>query len=83
MLYELCELIDADTYSFGNFDDFEDDEPFPFSTEGFGMDNAKWEDYVTCMNDEVEEYTPLIGREQEIERTMQVCAAKKKITLFT
>lgn len=78
LLYELCELIDADTYSFGNFDDFEDDEPFTFSTEGFGMENTKWEDYVTCMNDEVEEYTPLIGREQEIERTMQVLCRKEK-----
>lgn len=34
--------------------------------------------YVTCLNDETDNYTPLIGREKEIERTLQILCRKSK-----
>ena len=37
-----------------------------------------WRDYVICMNDQVDSFMPLIGREEELERTMQVLCRKYK-----
>lgn len=76
LLYELCELIEADTYSFGGIDDFDDNELF-FSTEDYPA-SASWDSFVVCMNDEVDSYMPLIGRQEELERTMQVLCRKEK-----
>ena len=40
-------------------------------------DNS-WKTLVTCMNDTVDQHNPLIGREQELERTIQVLCRKDK-----
>lgn len=37
-----------------------------------------WSDYLVCMNDIVQEQMPLIGREDELERTLQVLCRKYK-----
>lgn len=37
-----------------------------------------WKAYVTCLNDIVDGYSPLIGRELELERTMQILCRKYK-----
>ena len=37
-----------------------------------------WKSYVTCLNDIVGGYSPLIGRELELERTMQILCRKYK-----
>ena len=37
-----------------------------------------WRDFVVCMNDQVSEQMPLIGREEEVERTLQVLCRKYK-----
>ena len=37
-----------------------------------------WSDFVVCMNDTVQERMPLIGREEELERTLQVMCRKYK-----
>ena len=38
----------------------------------------RWKAYVTCLNDEEFEHAPLIGRELELERTMQILCRKYK-----
>ena len=38
----------------------------------------KWQDYVTCMNDTVKSQLPLVGREEEVERTLQILCRKYK-----
>lgn len=52
-----------------------------------GMENAReeedahgsfWQQYAACLNDEVEGENPLIGREEELERTMQILCRKEK-----
>jgi len=37
-----------------------------------------WKSYVTCLNDCLKEHNPLIGRESELERTIQVLCRKEK-----
>lgn len=39
---------------------------------------AAWQQYATCLNDELEGINPLIGRQQELERTMQILCRKEK-----
>jgi len=37
-----------------------------------------WENYAVCLNDELDGVNPLIGREEELERTMQILCRKEK-----
>ena len=38
----------------------------------------RWKELVTCINDDVAKHNPLIGRESELERTIQVLCRKDK-----
>lgn len=78
---------DDDQYSngegdnpFGLFDD--DDEDLPFGDEDDfsspSRKNDKWKKYVTCINEHLEDKNPLIGREKELDRTIQVLCRKEK-----
>ncbi|MCI6888052.1 MAG: AAA family ATPase [Lachnospiraceae bacterium] len=40
--------------------------------------NQRWRSYVTCLNDNLDGINPLIGREKELERTMQILCRKEK-----
>ena len=48
------------------------------SETGEGKREAAWRKLVTCMNDLYENHNPLIGREQELERTIQVLCRRDK-----
>lgn len=37
-----------------------------------------WLQYVTCVNDNVENYNPIIGRQEELWRTIQILSRKEK-----
>ena len=78
---------DDDQYSngegdnpFGLFDDddedllFGDEDDFPSPSHK----NDKWKKYVTCINEHLAEKNPLIGRERELDRTIQVLCRKDK-----
>lgn len=78
---------DDDQYSngegdnpFGLFDD--DDEDLLFGDEDEfsspSHKNDKWKKYVTCINEHLAEKNPLIGREKELDRTIQVLCRKDK-----
>lgn len=78
---------DDDQYSngegdnpFGLFDD--DDEDLLFGDEDDfsspSHKNDKWKKYVTCINEHLAENNPLIGRERELDRTIQVLCRKDK-----
>ncbi len=54
-------------------DDVQDD-----SVEEEGESQAAWKKLVTCMNDLVDSHNPLIGRESELERTIQVLCRREK-----
>ncbi len=54
-------------------DDYDDDDE-----EGRSRNPQDWHQLVTCISDKVEQHNPLIGREQELDRTIQVlCRAEK------
>ncbi|MDD6795569.1 MAG: ATP-dependent Clp protease ATP-binding subunit ClpA [Clostridiaceae bacterium] len=46
--------------------------------ESLEQKDTKWQKYVTCLNDFVDTLPPLIGREKEIERTIQILCRKYK-----
>lgn len=39
---------------------------------------GRWKRYVTCLNETLDGVTPLIGREEELERTMQILCRREK-----
>ncbi len=55
----------------------EDDYLVPNAEEQQSGKKA-WRNLVTCMNDMAERHTPLIGREEELERTIQVLCRRDK-----
>ena len=57
-----------------NFYDFDDN----LQEKGEESDKAAWKRLVTCMNDLYEQQNPLIGREQELQRTIQVLCRRDK-----
>lgn len=40
--------------------------------------SSNWKDMLTCINDNLSSHNPLIGREEELERTIQVLCRKDK-----
>ena len=61
----------ADEYD-EEYDDEYDEE------EGRNPQPKDWHQLVTCISDHVEQHNPLIGREEELDRTIQVlCRAEK------
>ena len=40
--------------------------------------SEEWKDFVICMNDNVEQQAPFIGREEEMERTLQILCRRYK-----
>ena len=64
-----------------NFYEFDDDleaKGDDEDTESKSSDKAAWKRLVTCMNDLFEQQNPLIGRERELQRTIQVLCRKDK-----
>ena len=58
-----------------NFCDFDDE----LEDKGEqSSDKAAWKKLVTCMNDLYKQQNPLIGREQELQRTIQVLCRRDK-----
>ncbi len=65
--YELEDELDEalDDIEMEDIDEMEDQQPM-------------LQQYATCLNDHLKEYTPLIGREKELERTLQVLCRRDK-----
>lgn len=66
---------------------WEDEENEEEEDEGDGLDASwtsaeapgrNWKTYVTCLNDTVEQHNPLVGREMELERTIQILCCRDK-----
>jgi len=67
----------------GNFESHPagDVENQPAAQGGAGQQGAApstWRDYVLCINDHLADHNPLIGREAELDRTIQVLCRKDK-----
>ena len=58
-------------------DEMDDEYDDDYDEEGHNMPDD-WHQLVTCISRKVDEHNPLIGREQELDRTIQVlCRAEK------
>ena len=87
-LVDICNrgVEDAET-SDGEYDDSDDDvlDDETYDEEDSEMEDgpgsarsASWRDYVLCINDHLADHNPLIGRETELDRTIQVLCRKDK-----
>jgi len=54
------------------------DEDYPDWMDDAAENTPKWKSYVVCLNDTAKSHNPLIGREAELERTIQVLCRKDK-----
>lgn len=62
-------------------DEMDDEYDDDYDEEGRNMPDD-WHQLVTCISRKVDEHNPLIGREQELDRTIQVlCRAEKNNSL--
>jgi len=61
-------------------DDYEDFDEMDDLQNGSAQQKQQeeWMQYVTCLNDLVDSHNPLIGREHELERTIQILCRKDK-----
>lgn len=56
----------------------EDTQPDAAEADGGREDEALWQQFAVCINDALEDVNPLIGREDELERTMQILCRRDK-----
>ena len=70
----MVDLIEA----YEDYDDASDDEEDDDYEGGEKADPRQWRRLVTCLNDTLSAHNPLIGREQELQRTVQVLCRKEK-----
>lgn len=57
---------------------YEEAEEMAYEQTATQEKSEPWRNYVTCLNDCLETHNPLIGREAELERTIQVLCRKEK-----
>ena len=62
LIYEMCE----------------EERDIEIKEEKVEVKDEAWRKYVTCLNDDIDRYPPLIGREEELERTMQILCRQYK-----
>lgn len=67
---ELMSIVVASPLACGDEDEFEEIEN--------KEEDKSWKKLVTCINDTLNDHNPLIGRDYEIERTIQVLCRKEK-----
>ena len=73
--YEMDDFLEQDLEEMDHIDEEEDDndeDRQPHSKE------QAWKELVTCMNDLYEKHNPLVGREKELQRTIQVLCRRDK-----
>ena len=76
--YLLTNTVDGDTPNFLSILVSQYEEKDAMAEEGEEREEEAWRTQVVCLNDNVASYNPLIGREEELERTIQVLCRKEK-----
>lgn len=57
---------------------YEEEESMDEEVASEPAQSESWRSYVTCLNDLLDSHNPLIGREAELERTIQVLCRREK-----
>ncbi|MBR6979338.1 MAG: AAA family ATPase [Prevotella sp.] len=76
--YLLTLTVDGDTPNFLSILVSQYEEHDAMAADGEEREEEAWRTQVVCLNDNVSAYNPLIGREEELERTIQVLCRKEK-----
>lgn len=76
-LSDACLAMRDESHAVG-MDPDNDGEHLPDSQDEPRPAAAGWRDYVLCINDHLADHNPLIGREAELDRTVQVLCRKDK-----
>lgn len=87
--YLLNKAIDGDTGEFMSDLLYSYDDSYSSDQENFEQNvkpsvntdsgkDVQWKNFVTCLNDNLDGRNPLIGREKELDRTIQVLCRKDK-----
>lgn len=71
-------VADEDNSDNGWNSDDEDNEGDDSNYDTFSMMDTSWLQLVTCLNDNIASRNPLIGREEELERTIHILCRKDK-----
>ena len=50
----------------------------PEDEDAYEEDTCFWRQFASCLNEELENVNPLIGRQEELERTMQILCRREK-----
>lgn len=50
----------------------------PEEEDAYEEDTCFWRQFASCLNEELENVNPLIGRQEELERTMQILCRREK-----
>jgi len=78
-IYEMDDFMERDMdMDETDFDDFEFEDAEEALLQGEKQELEAWRQLVTCMNDLYEQQNPLIGREHELRRTIQVLCRRDK-----
>ena len=75
--YELDDILEHDLEVMNHADEDDEDEDDDFDQQ-YERREEGWKRLVTCMNDLYQQQNPLIGREQELRRTIQVLCRRDK-----
>ena len=78
--YLLKDILKEDLEDFMSelIERYEDDHDQASTDEEDGNEKEPWRRLVTCLNETLSQHNPLIGREAELERTIQVLCRKEK-----
>lgn len=74
-MYEICQNTDEELQFFENEEIYDD---FSYEDDQVSEKSEKWRSFVECINDTLEDSFVLIGREKEMERTVQILCRKNK-----
>lgn len=73
-----CDGVEDDEEGYGPSGSREPHEEGRAGTAGSPAAQEDWRSLVTCVNENLDKRNPLIGRERELERTIQVLCRKEK-----
>lgn len=79
LMYNIIKAYDQTPMTFDD-EDTDEDDPYG-SADNDSKERAKreeWKAFVTCLNDNLDNRNPLIGREKELDRTIQVLCRRDK-----
>lgn len=77
LMQEMILILEEELPADG-IDESNSKEDGEYEEDGTDAQSGFWQQYAVCLNDASDDANPLIGREEELERTMQILCRKEK-----